>query len=477
MNALAFVSYAIITRTLGAESYGLFVLATRIIDFVAVISTLGFVNTIIRYVSSYVGKGDYARAKGTILYSAGVLFFIAFFIAIILFFASNLISVNIFKRTDLPPLLRILIISIPFSVAGSALLSSLIGLKLIKQHVSILNVFSPLFYLAGLSITFLLGYRVLGLTLVLAMTSISIFFLALFVVRQKFLNKQTNVRPIFEKKKLWSFSWPLFLNQLFQKAVQFMPIFVMGLYLKNSDIGIYNISFRIALMVSILLSAFRLIFSPTISGLFAKQNTIMISKLYKATTKWAFTFSLVVVSVIALFGGTLLGIFGGDFTQGLMVLLVISLGEMVSASCGLVGNLIVMSGRPKVAFINSFVSFIIVLLLCFMLIPAYGILGAAFSYALSVVLMNFVRVSEIYYFEKLQPFNISYLKPMISALIGFGIVESIKGIFGLNLYFEMIAGSAVFLLIYGLSIWLLRIDDEDRYVLDTIFKRFKKTRP
>ncbi len=474
MNALAFVCNAIITRTLGAESYGLFVLATRIIDFVAVVSTLGFANTIIRFVSFYVGKNDFARAKGTILYSAGVLFLISILIAAALFFLSNIISVNLFSRKDLSPLLRILIISLPFSVTGTAILSSMVGFKLIKQHVTLVNVISPLFYLLMLSLIFLMGYRLMGLIYVHAFTAVLMFILAAIVIRKKFLAHHKSVTPIAEKMKLWSFSWPLFLNQLFQKAVQFMPIFILGLYLSNSDIGIYNISFRIALMVSILLNAFSLIFSPTISGLFAQKNIALISQLYKTTTKWVFTFSLMIFSVIVLFGGPLLSIFGNEFQHGVLVLLIISFGEMVSASCGLVGNMIVMSGRPRVAFINSFITFLLILLLCFILVPKYGIIGAAISYSISIALVNILRVIEIYFFEKVHPFKISFLKPVVSAILGFAMIEILKGVFSINMYVEMLAGSILFVLIFGLVTWLFRLDDEDQYMLGVIFKRYRK---
>ena len=66
MNVMAFVNNAVITRVLGADSYGLFVLATNIFTFIAIIPQFGFGNTIVRYVSFYTGKGEGAKAKGTI---------------------------------------------------------------------------------------------------------------------------------------------------------------------------------------------------------------------------------------------------------------------------------------------------------------------------------------------------------------------------------------------------------------------------
>gem|GEM_PF-6894011 len=132
-------------------------MASKILEFIVVVSSVGFAPAIMRFVSFYLGNRDYARAKGTILYSAGIMFLISFFLAVALFLLSDVIAVKLFDRTDLPPLLKILILALPFTVTGSAFLSAIIGLKLIKQHVAITNIMGPLFYLAILSFAFLLG--------------------------------------------------------------------------------------------------------------------------------------------------------------------------------------------------------------------------------------------------------------------------------------------------------------------------------
>jgi O-antigen/teichoic acid export membrane protein len=474
MNILAFGSNAIITRTLGAETYGLFVLATKMLDFIVVVSTFGFSPTLIKFISFYIGKKDYPRAKGTFLYSFGILAFLSLIIAIVLFFISDVIAVNLFKRNDLSPLFKILIISLPFAVTVGVLFSTMTGLKLIKQLVLISNIINPLFYLIMFSALFLAGYRLIGLMWVQVITTILIFFIAMWVVYKKFLVSHKKVRPVFEKRKLWSFSTPLFFNQLFQRGVQFSPVFIMGLYLTNSDIGIFNISFRIALMVSVLLGAFRLIFAPTISGLFAKRNKTMIGQLFKTTTKWVFTFSLMIFSIIVLFGEPLLSIFGNEFRNGTMILFILATGELISAGAGLVGSIIVMSGRPKIALLNSSVTFALILVLSFTLISHYGIFGVAISYSVSIAMVNILRIVEVYIFEKIHPFKTNYLKPIAAALIAFAIVELLKGSFYMNMYIEMVAGAIVFMLIFALILWLFRLDDEDKYILGIIFGRFKK---
>ena len=97
LNIMAFVNNAIINRTLGADDYGLFVLATNILYFISIISQLGFGSTIMRYVSYYTGQGSREKTKGTILYGIKILFIVSLIIAIIAIVISPFISQDIFE--------------------------------------------------------------------------------------------------------------------------------------------------------------------------------------------------------------------------------------------------------------------------------------------------------------------------------------------------------------------------------------------
>lgn len=71
MNMMAFVNNVIITRNLSIDQYGLFVLATNVLGFLSLFPKLGFENTILRFVSFYIGKGLNEKAKGTALFLSG----------------------------------------------------------------------------------------------------------------------------------------------------------------------------------------------------------------------------------------------------------------------------------------------------------------------------------------------------------------------------------------------------------------------
>ncbi len=476
LNLMAFINNAIITRTLGADDYGLFVLVTNILYFIVVISQLGFGGTIVRFVSYYTGKGESEKVKGTILYGTKVLLFASLIVTVITIILSPIIAQNIFDRPEINSYLKILLLSLPFLVVTVVFNSSLNGLKLIKYQVLLINILHPLIFFSLISVVFLSGYSLNGLIWAVFSMGVIELIMSYYFLFSKYFKLKKAVKPKVEKKELWKFASPLYIKQFFNNAILYVPIFLIGYFLSNTDVGVYNISFKIALLVSFSLGAFQLIFSPTISNLFARNNKQLIEQLYQSITKWVFTISLVTFLIIILFSDQILSIFGKEFVAGSTILLIMVCGEIFNATGGLAGNILVMSGRPKVALVNSLISFTLIFLLAWFLIPAYGIMGAAVSYAVTIILINLLRLIELYLFENIQPFNLSYLKPIFAGVVVYLLMHIILKQFEIGMYVELIFGSVIFLLLFMGLILLFKLDKEDKYILEISFGKLRKSK-
>jgi len=181
-----------------------------------------------------------------------------------------------------------------------------------------------------------------------------------------------------------------------------------------------------------------------------------------------------VFSILFLYSNTFLEIFGTEFKAGKIILIILMTGELINAGVGLAGNLLIMSGRPQLAFVNSLVSFFLVSLLSFMLIPVYGAKGAAFAIAAAVLLVNLLRICEIWYLEKIHPFRSSFVKPVVAAALSAVIVLSLNHSFSSVTVYGAAGGMVLFTVIFILVIWILRPDDEDRFILKQLKRYFKK---
>jgi hypothetical protein len=101
-------------------------------------------------------------------------------------------------------------------------------------------------------------------------------------------------------------------------------------------------------------------------------------------------------------------------------------------------------------------------------------MGAAISYAITILLINVLRIIELYYFEKIQPFKLSIVKPLFAGTLIYLIVFFAMQQFKTGLYLELIMGSIVYISLFLAMVWMLRLDNEDKYLIEIFIGRIKK---
>ncbi len=473
-NLMSFVNNAVITRSLGADQYGLYVLATRIVEFIIVIAMLGLNSSVVRFLSMYIGFNNQSLMKGTVIYVLKTVLISSVIFVVITFLLSNYISEEFFGRPELTFYLRVFLILIPFAAILRSVLSTFVGLKQVKYQVLFANILIPLLFFVLVSSAFLFGFALNGLIVAHISIVIIATMVAWIVLRKTFLKKVQRVSKTVELKKLWNFNIPVYASTIASTAFGLSPIIIMGFFLNNTEIGIYNISYKVGALVVFSISAFKLIFMPTISELFAKRDKETIAALFKTVTKWIFTFSLIIFSLILLFNETILRIFGDEFTSGVFVLILLMTGEMVNASMGLASSIILMSGRSKVTLINSVLQLTMIVGFTWWLTPVYGSIGTAIAYTGTIIIINSVRIIELYNFEKIHPFKLSVIKPLIAGIAAFFTVYFLSRNINLNPIIEMIVGGFVFISIFMLVTLALQLDDDDKYILGLLKRKIRK---
>lgn len=108
----------------------------------------------------------------------------------------------------------------------------------------------------------------------------------------------------------------------------------------------------------------------------------------------------------------------------------------------------------------------------FFLIPLYGINGAAFATALSLIFGVALGFSVVYMITGIHPFKLSYLKPVFSSIIAVSIVYGItKYILGVS-HPVLIIMFFVFLALYFfLLLFFKSFEEEDLMIMRAIEER------
>jgi O-antigen/teichoic acid export membrane protein len=197
---------------------------------------------------------------------------------------------------------------------------------------------------------------------------------------------------------------------------------------------------------------------------------------YGAVTGWIVRLSLPAFAALLVFPGELLRLFGGAFAIGAAVTTVLAVGQLVNAATGPCGTVLNMSGRVSVNMWDNVAALVLNLLLNLWLIPAYGIVGAAVAWAVSLAAVNVARVVQVRSLIGALPVTAGLLKGLAAgaaAVVAGLLLRPVlpHGVAGL------IAGLAAIVVVYLATVLALRLDDDDRMVLRTLLRRGRRAVP
>ncbi|HBH60318.1 MAG TPA: hypothetical protein DDX85_00955, partial [Nitrospiraceae bacterium] len=88
--------------------------------------------------------------------------------------------------------------------------------------------------------------------------------------------------------------------------------------------------------------------------------------------------------------------YGPEFEAGYVVLVILTLGQMIKAGAGLIGVLLQMTGEHKVYMKVNIILGIINIILNILLVPSYGMTGAAVATAFCLVMVDIICIFIIH---------------------------------------------------------------------------------
>jgi len=205
---------------------------------------------------------------------------------------------------------------------------------------------------------------------------------------------------------LFNASYPLLLAESMIFIGTWVDQLLLGVMGTPADVGIFNVCVKYAMVASLSLQAVNTISAPKFSEYFFKKDYQGLAQNVQKTTKMIFWTTIPIVVLYFVFPKFLLGIFGSSFTPGWIAFIILAFGALVNVMTGSVGTLLQMTGHQKVLQNILLVSIIIEVGLNVILIPLYGVTGAAIASTFCSCLKNLVMA---YYVKKYFNFNSIYL--------------------------------------------------------------------
>jgi O-antigen/teichoic acid export membrane protein len=280
--------------------------------------------------------------------------------------------------------------------------------------------------------------------------------------------------PLFEKEVI-SFSVVVFGIGFLEFSMAQADKVLIGFYLDARELGIYAVAAALVAFVPIMLQTVNQIFSPTIADLHARQQRELLGRIFRSLTKWILGLTLPLAAVMIIFAPALMRIFGHDFEGGWPILAIGTLGQLVNCGVGSVGYLLLMSGNQLSLIRIQAVTACLMVALSLVLIPRWGITGAAVASAVTNVVANVWYLSEVRRTLGLFPYSRSYWRLLLPLLGGLVTLFLLRAIFG-TFRPEWMVIAAALLLAYGAFIGValaIGLDADDRLVARAVWSRLR----
>lgn len=465
-SGLKFVLNAVLTRGLGSGLYGIYAFAKTLISVFVVLSRAGTGKSILRYVPA--AEDDPERQNAVVGLAYLTVLVGSVLIGGVLYVLAPRISSLTLENPLLVDVLRIFAIFLPFKSVIQLTNAVFRSIENLELQVAVADFAEPLTNIVVVSIALFVGYSLLGAVAAMAIAAILVcsFAISLLYVR-------TDIRPNVVKRRsgremfeFYNYSIPLTLKDLGSILYTRVDILMVGFFLVESAVGIYQIAILVSSLLILPLQGFNQLFPPIASRLYTNREFDELESIFGIITRWTLTVAIPMALVTLVYPTELLRVFGPDFPTGSSVLILFTLAQLTNCAVGPSGFLLMMTDHQYLNLANQWTLGVMNIGLNYVLILEFGFIGAALATASTLAFINVVRVVEVWYLEGFSPYSKRFWKPVTAGLVSGAVMLGVGRVLSgyTLLVLGTIAGGVVFLLL----LFAFGIERDDREFFEEI---------
>ena len=272
-----------------------------------------------------------------------------------------------------------------------------IVLKLIQSRGDSVRLaqFTIIYSLLGILLNILfivvLDYGVVGFLYGYGFTGFIIFILTVLYLKKDWIFS-INTKMI---KESISYSFPLLISSLFAFSYNFVDRFIISFNNSNSEVGIYSLAAKYAILLSLIHVAITRVLNPYFFSVMSKEKVINKNLIF--ASKYNIILFITLGFLMALFSQELINIIApNSYAKAAIIAPILILGYVVQSFYFNSTRILFFFKKTKVISISSIVIGAVSFLLNLLLIPKYGSVAAASVFVFSI----FLHSGVLYFFSQ-----------------------------------------------------------------------------
>ncbi|MDO8566273.1 MAG: oligosaccharide flippase family protein [Candidatus Moranbacteria bacterium] len=470
-NLSGYIVHSATGRILGPEAYGRYGLVITLTTMVIVLIGNGIPTTMSKYLSAAFEKSP-EQIFGIRLSAMKLQAIIMGVVTLVFFFSAPAIA-WLLHDPSLTPLFQLSALVIPTFAAASFNLYFFVGLHFFRLQaiLKIIRSLGRVLFIIALAYIFGVKGAISGNIL-----SPLVVFLVGFLLEEMLMKKYfpaahtAKTTSTFPYRTLLRYAWPLTVFLLFYECIlTFDLYFVKSLLQSDYQTGIYNAAITVGRIPYYLFYALAIILLPAIAKTTAENNMRETENLVNRSLRLLTLLLFPLVTLLALYAPQVLSLFYGERYEAAAAPM-----SIYAVGVGFLTIFYVLSfalngaGLVKIPMKLAFFGFLGMIVLNFLLIPKWQLVGAA----LSTTLICLALTIGILVYTK-RHFNVHIpIKTLLFSLTSILLILFFSRFLPHGAYSFIISGAVLFIAYFGILRFFGELADED---IAPFLKLFKKS--
>ena len=474
-SVLALAFQAIVRHIVDIDTMGLFTVATTVVVLAQLPALFGLEAGAVRYVSLSAAEGDERGARGSaqaallaglVLSTAG---------AVALYFLAPEICAR-FHKPEAAHLLQLASLALPLLCTSRVCAACVLGFGLTGRSSTITAAQNVTRLLVTVPLVLLLAdVTALGVGFAIAGLAGTVF--AIWLLRSVAPRILEPARDRWALRSMIGFSWPQTLSQSLYLATLWTDTLVLAHYGTAHQVGIYGLVVALLAPVSQLTVSVSQAFTPRIAGTHARGDSAGLAAMLQRVSYWNLAVALPILASMAVLREPLLSLFGKGYEAGATPLVLLVIGQLVLNAAGPLTAVINLSGHPRVTLFDNALVFGANLVLCVILVPRYGMAGAATSTLIALCSVTLLQVGQVARLFRIHPFRNDQLRCLVAGGAAALATAALTQLPWPSSLLEVVAGGALFVSVYAAGISVMGIREETRELLKSVRARLLRRGP
>ena len=214
----------------------------------------------------------------------------------------------------------------------------------------------------------------------------------------------TSKHQNFSSSSILKTSYPMALSAISFFLMQSTDVIFISAYDTFDSVAYYSIAVKLASVTALALISVNIVIAPKIATIYNDKNFYELKSILKKATRINVVISLPIIIVLLCFSENILSTFGINYVLAKSALWVLLIAQFFNSVTGPSALYLNMTGRQKKLNVILLISLLINIVLNIILVPAYGMLGAAISTTASFIISKILASALVLYLDNVKTF-------------------------------------------------------------------------